>query len=144
MVKFFSGTKKKLRIEMRASKNIVHIASGVRHLFGKPRHTAPLPTQLLTNQMAKMDFGHFFRFCFCCQRLPLPAEFMDFENIKKSVGARTLAYPAVQGLRIAYQSKISNARSPRWIIYECWSDITPTEDIQSPGRKSLLYLATGI
>lgn len=68
MVEFFGGTEKKLRIEVWTSEYIVHVASGVRHLLGKPCHTAPLPSQLLTNQLAKMNVGHFFRFC--RQRLP--------------------------------------------------------------------------
>lgn len=70
------------------------------------------------------------------------------KSIKKSVGARTLAYPAILGSRIAHLSRISNARSPRWIIYTQIVGIIQTQHqhriYESHERESLPYLATSV
>lgn len=59
----------------------------------------------------------FLRFVFAVRGSRCQLIINNPKSIKKSVGARTLAYPELLGLRIAFQPRISNARSPHWIIY---------------------------
>ena len=89
----------------------------------------------------------FLRFFFAVRGSHGQPIIIKVESIKKSVGAKTFAYPGCLGSRIAHLSRISNARSPRWIIYTQNIGIVQTQYqhwiYKSHERESLLYHAIG-
>ena len=60
VVEFFGGAEEKFGVEVPPFKNLVHVASGVRHLLGKPSHAITLPSEFAKYHFTKMDFLHAF------------------------------------------------------------------------------------
>ena len=119
MLELFTSTKNEIGMQMRPFKDLVHVASGVRHLLGKPCHAAALPAQFLFDKVAKMNVGHASASYCRRQRLPMPATLLirSSKSQKEKRGSKNSCLSRSPGLRIAHHPRISNACDPRWFIY---------------------------